>query len=296
MPSCLLALGSNLGDRETTLGSALKALEAVTSIHLLRHSKWLSSRPVGMAGSRHEFLNGAAVIETTLEPAALLEVLQSVETQYGRQPGADWADRTLDLDLLLYDDRIIETATLSVPHPRMSFRRFVLEPAAEVASDLVHPVLGWTIGQLRNHLDTGADLVAVVSPSEPARRALVATLCRRFDMRTTERPAVEQFAHLWPTDYTTWLRFSAAVTTGDLRTSTDRTEGASHPAARQPKLSILWDGKLPEPGGTGGEARWEALVWQPGRGPTLDIRLRGPHSVEREAFAAIEAVWPRLGP
>lgn len=296
MPSCLLALGSNLGDREATLGSALAALDAMASIELLRRSSWHSSRPVGMDDSRCEFLNGAALIETELEPTALLEVLQRVEIQHCRQPGARWSDRTLDLDLLLYDDRIIETATLSVPHPRMSFRRFVLEPAAEIAGEFVHPVLGWTIDQLRNHLDVGADLAAVVSPNKPARRELVAALCRRFGMQTVEPPAIEQLARLWPTNITTWLRPSSVVTAAGLSNSTNKSGGGSYPAARQPKISILWDGELPKPPGTPGDKLWETLVRQPGRGPTLDIRRCEPHGVEREAAASIEAVWPRLGP
>ena len=295
MPSCLLALGSNLGDREATLEAALTALEAAPATNLCRHSRWHRSRPVGMAGSRQEFLNGAALVETSLEPHALLEFLQRIEIEHGRRSGADWVDRTLDLDLLLYDDRILDTPAMTVPHPRMSFRRFVLEPAAEIAGDLLHPVLGWTIERLRNHLNQAADLAAVVSPREPARRELVAALVGQLDLQVVDPPAVEEAGRLWPGELTTWVRLPATAVESDLRTGTDLPKEGRVPAARLPKLSILLDVEPVEPVVAGGEAGWAALVRQTGRGPTLRVRARDPAKAERDALAAFEAVWPHLG-
>ena len=245
-----------------------------------------------MAASRQEFLNGAAVVETTLAPADLLAVLHNIESHHGRQASSVWCDRTLDLDLLLFDDQIIETPTLTVPHPRMSFRRFVLEPAAEIAGEFLHPSLGWTIAHLRQHLDEAADLAAIVSPRESERRDLVAKLVDRFGVQVTSPPAIEEAARLWPDQWTTWVRLPAAATGGDLRTSTDASQGAHYWAAHQPKLSILMDRDPAEPLAA-------AFVREPGRGPTLRVRDRDQalaQRAQRDAFAALEAVWPHLGP
>jgi hypothetical protein len=94
----------------------------------------------------------------------VLGVLREIEASLGRQRGEQWGPRTLDLDLLLYDDVVLETPVLVVPHPRMAWRRFVLEPAAEVAGPMIHPTIGWTIERLLAHLNTARDYVAIAGP------------------------------------------------------------------------------------------------------------------------------------
>ena len=94
---------------------------------------------VGGPPDQGEFLNAAAVMETSITPLRFLEQLQRIESRHGRQRAERWAARTLDIDLLLYGDEVIETPMLTVPHPRMSFRRFVLEPAAEIAPRMFIP-------------------------------------------------------------------------------------------------------------------------------------------------------------
>src|SRR4051794_33523841 len=133
MPNCLLGLGSNLGDREATLRSALADITALPDMQLVQHSKWYRSQPIGGPADQGEFLNGAALIETTLAPLILLDELGQIELRLGRQPAERWSPRTIDIDILLYGNEVTETAMLTLPHPRMSFRRFVLEPAAEIA-------------------------------------------------------------------------------------------------------------------------------------------------------------------
>ena len=153
MAQCLLALGSNLGDREATLSAALAAIDAVEGVRLLRASRWHRSEPVGGPPGQGEYLNGAAIVETSLAPQELLNEMQAVEQQFGRERTVHWGPRTLDVDLLLLEDQIIDTPELTIPHPRMAGRRFVLEPAIEIAADWVHPGLARTLAALRAELD-----------------------------------------------------------------------------------------------------------------------------------------------
>jgi len=141
-----IALGSNLGDREDYLRSALDALRS--SIDRLRVSTFHDTAPVGV-GPQPTFLNAAAVGETSLSARALLETLLAVERDLGRERPFPGAPRTLDLDLILYGDSIIDEApSLIVPHPRFRERRFVLEPLAEIAPDWRDPVTGQTVEEL----------------------------------------------------------------------------------------------------------------------------------------------------
>ena len=129
----LIGLGSNLGDRPANLNGAISALGQVPGITVRQVSSFHETEPVGGPPGQGMFLNAVAVLETDLEPLPLLHVLQEIEARFGRQRTVRWGERTLDLDLLLFDDRIIDTPELCVPHPRMRTRRFVLEPLVEVA-------------------------------------------------------------------------------------------------------------------------------------------------------------------
>jgi 2-amino-4-hydroxy-6-hydroxymethyldihydropteridine diphosphokinase len=140
-----IALGSNLGDRDAHLHFAVEALRAHLS--RLRVSALYDTAPVDV-GPQPRFLNAAATGLTTRSPRDLLDDLLAIEQQRGRERPWPGAPRTVDLDLILYGSAIVAEPGLSVPHPRFRERRFVLEPLAEIAPDLVDPVTGRTVRQL----------------------------------------------------------------------------------------------------------------------------------------------------
>jgi 2-amino-4-hydroxy-6-hydroxymethyldihydropteridine diphosphokinase len=137
-----VGLGANLGDRERTIGAAVDALAAEEGIEVVSVSTLRETAPLGV-GEQPRFLNGAVELETTLTARELLDRLLAVEQRFGRVriPG-EHGPRTLDLDLLLYGDETIDEPGLTVPHPRVHERRFVLEPLAELAPGLVVPGRG----------------------------------------------------------------------------------------------------------------------------------------------------------
>jgi 2-amino-4-hydroxy-6-hydroxymethyldihydropteridine diphosphokinase len=145
-PAVFLGLGSNLGDREAAIDDALARLAGRGVSVRARSSTWLTE-PVG-GPPQGWFLNAAVGVETRLEPAALLDAALAVEHEMGRVRAERNGPRTIDVDLLLFGDRRIDAPGLTVPHPRLHERRFVLAPLAEIAPLLVHPTLGLTIAAL----------------------------------------------------------------------------------------------------------------------------------------------------
>ena len=141
-----VALGSNLGDRRSNLDFAVSRLESILAN--LRVSSYRETDPVDVPGQQPSFLNAAAVGETAMTARELLDGLLAIERERGRERPFPGAARTLDLDLVLFGDLVTDDATLTVPHPRFRERRFVLEPVAEVAPDLVDPVTGLSVAEL----------------------------------------------------------------------------------------------------------------------------------------------------
>lgn len=162
-----LALGSNLGDRHRLLDEAIALLRLQPGVSVLQVSSYHETDPVGGPSGQGKYLNAAALVQTVLEPRKLLRLLQGIENQLGRVRTERFGPRTLDLDLLLYGTDVVQIhasdCDLTVPHPRMHERRFVLEPLVEIAPLAVHPVLQSTVSDLLRQLKRESE------PAPPCR-------------------------------------------------------------------------------------------------------------------------------
>jgi 2-amino-4-hydroxy-6-hydroxymethyldihydropteridine diphosphokinase len=166
-----IALGANLGDRAAALQAALDRLRAHPEVYHLVASSFYTTAPVGGPAGQGNYLNAAAVLDTPLPPAELLHLLLSIEATLGRDRTHEERNgpRKLDLDLLLYEDLIRHEPGLTLPHPRMHERAFVLDPLVEVAGEMVHPVRGQTIRQLRAQLVGTSAEQASLPRADPRR-------------------------------------------------------------------------------------------------------------------------------
>ena len=154
MAECAIALGSNQGNSWETLSKSLIVLSQVPGITINATSSWYVTKPVGNVEPQPDYLNGCALLSVQQTPEELLNILQATEIQFGRINKGTMQARTLDLDLLLYEDLVLDTPTLTIPHPRMNERAFVLVPLAEIASGWIEPVSNTTITKLIQNVDT----------------------------------------------------------------------------------------------------------------------------------------------
>ncbi len=265
MALALLALGSNLGDRAGTLRRALAEMKGLPGTTLVARSPVHETKPIGGPSGQGQFLNAAAVVQSTLAPVDLLGELRQIEKRLGRQPAAPWAARIIDLDVLLYDDAVLTTPEVMIPHPRMSYRRFVLEPAAEIAGSMVHPESGWTVAALLSHLNYTDEWIALAAPSAELAGQLVIQLAERLQLSlgkasvaSTDRPRLIS----WPD------------------------KSASSQQAR-PKLLLALSS-----GGSDSFAG-RRMLDLPTTGPVAWISDHPAKSLD-EAIAAIQSVWPAL--
>lgn len=149
-----IGLGSNLGQREKYVAAALNALQTTRKIEVVKVSRLYETAPVGGPEDQPSYINAVAHVKTTLSPQRLLGVCLKIEESLGRKRQVRWGPRTIDLDVLCYDQEIVVSQKLMLPHPMMHERVFVMEPLAEIAPDLMHPVLEQTAAEI---LDSLAD-------------------------------------------------------------------------------------------------------------------------------------------
>lgn len=151
-----IALGGNLGDSQRILSEAIAVLNQAQDIEVIARSHRYRTAPIGPP--QPDYINACILVNTTLSPMALLRSLLSVENQFGRVRQERWGARSLDLDLLLYGDRTLDIPGLTIPHPRLHERPFVLVPLVDIAANWFHPVLNKTIEQLLAQLSvTGVE-------------------------------------------------------------------------------------------------------------------------------------------
>jgi 2-amino-4-hydroxy-6-hydroxymethyldihydropteridine diphosphokinase len=327
MSRALVGLGSNLGDRAAILSAAVKSLGDTAGVIVQARSSWHPTAPVGGPPGQPAFLNAAALLETSLDPEALLDVLQHIETAAGRRREAPWGPRTLDLDLLLYDDRVLESPRLVVPHPWLAVRRFVLAPAVEIAADWLHPALGWTLERLFAHLNTAPNYLALcgipgvgkTTASVQLALARGARLLADSKAESPDQAAADPAGLFWRTEIEFlakrqqllaaetweqtpgwavsdfWIGQGLAYAARQLSANEfDRYRDlwrATASTVVAPKLLVLLDPPQEARFDQDGlRSRIEELAMQPGRGPLLRLRETDKATVVARLNAAIDAM------
>ncbi|RKY42442.1 MAG: 2-amino-4-hydroxy-6-hydroxymethyldihydropteridine diphosphokinase [Candidatus Makaraimicrobium thalassicum] len=151
MSIAYLGIGGNIGDRGASCEEAVSRLRSAEEIEVLRYSEFYLTEPVS-GPPQEDYLNGVLKIKTGIFPEKLLSILKGIENDMGRRPAGRNHPRIIDIDILLYDSVVMRTDNLTIPHPRMHERYFVLRGLAEIAPDVVHPALGKTITELFKRL------------------------------------------------------------------------------------------------------------------------------------------------
>lgn len=311
MHRALIGLGANLGDRERTLDMAVTRF-AGSAGTLAARSSWHETAPVGGPAGQPSFLNGAVLLETEHSAPALLNTLRTIENELGRQRSGRWAARTLDLDLLLYDELVLHTPELTLPHPRMAFRRFVLQPAAEIAADMLHGPTGWTVGRLFEHLVAAPPYLAIAGMPDNAKTDLARRMAAQSESRlildpdvgAPETDRIARRAELldraaWPLDRWTisdfWFDESLASMIAQSddapRDAAERTWRERRPAVMPPKLLAVLE---PAASTAAAPKRYFDAVreWasRPGQGPIIWLSSDDLDGAATELLAALHAM------
>jgi 2-amino-4-hydroxy-6-hydroxymethyldihydropteridine diphosphokinase len=320
MATCLIGLGANLGDRAATLDAAVERLARLPRVQLGSHSRWLDTKAVGGPAEQPGFLNGAAVIEIDLPPAGVVQALLAIESQFGRKRTGRWRPRELDLDLLLYDELVVSRSELTVPHPWMAVRRFVLEPAVEVAPAMLHPPTGWSVARLLENLNRAHQYVAVASSDDALARRFAAALadrCSAVLLRLQPGPTTAsasgssagqswlELARCWAAQLAPERWPPAAVPRGATWVVTERWMGEALVAARiahdSPSLSEHSEPRLPAEISTAwsevtSRAVMPKLILSVERSHPPEAAKPSAHRTDYAARLAAELAQPGYGP
>lgn len=329
MAKCLIGLGANLGKAANYLDAATHHLEALEATEVLAVSSWLETQPVGGPLGQAAFLNGAALLDTSLTPHELVLQLQRIESELGRRRGERWGPRLIDLDILLFEGTVVETSDLRIPHPWMALRRFVLEPAVEIAADFKHPLIGWTVGELLENLNRTPAIVVVtglpgadttywanwLAAEVAAPAAFSVDSMRDASWQLSSGRSVTEaieLLHKWSQPFLLasvgsekrivsdrWCEEILAAS--QISFSPQDYEQVDFAWRRQssllvaPQLLVVThDGRLPRsPNGDTGDALYDEFwqrVHQPGRGPWLVLDVSDDHRTRHDLLAAINGM------
>lgn len=185
---CLISFGSNLGERAALIAEAAKRVSENPWVHDLRTSRLFETPPIGGPEGQHPFLNAVAVFDTDASARQVLELLQATEQELGRQRRERWDARSIDLDVVLHGELVGGGTGLIVPHPRYTARRFVLEPACDVAAHYRDPRFGWTLKQLFDHLNQGPPSLALLGGDASTRIEICRRLQTEHNIQTFQGP------------------------------------------------------------------------------------------------------------
>ncbi len=296
----LIAVGSNQGDRSAALVQVLESLRRSSFIDEVQISPVYETRPVGGSGDQPTYLNAVIRVTTRASAPQLHQYLIELESQLGRERRGRWESRTIDLDLLLVDDQVIRTHDLIVPHPRMSFRRFVLRPAVDVAANWIHPICQVTIERLLRQIDHNDQRILVFYDSPKVPDVWTDEVLRLGQLRSGfqfQRSSRTNPENEWPAESRPSARLlEIAIDHSRPDLSTENAPSSRWQIQtfdRLPAASVIeTSAKLAVTLAldSGGPMRqWVERNW---RGPRLDLPSESPEAFVTETCAAIEAMQP----
>jgi len=188
---CLIGIGANQGDRRANIRAAESLLRQQPGVCVVRSSRLIETPAATGQSAAPAFLNGVIRVETSRSPSEMLAILQQIEHQLGRVRDKRWDVRPIDLDILLFDDLVIRSPELEIPHPRMTFRRFVLQPAATIAPEMIHRPTQLSIQQLCEHLDETDRYVAITGTTAMGVRDLARIVSQQSGARLITDAMIE---------------------------------------------------------------------------------------------------------